>query len=48
MVGPPKDRARDTRPERATVNTIYFGEWTPKEPERPRPARTRARRKRRR
>ncbi|BDG18756.1 ribonuclease R [Thermus thermophilus] len=48
VVGPPKDRARDTRPERATVNTIYFGEWTPKEPEEPRPERTRARKKRRR
>jgi ribonuclease R len=45
VVGPPKDRARDTRPERATVNTIYFGEWQPKEN---RPAETRPRRKRRR
>ncbi|SDE72351.1 RNAse R [Thermus arciformis] len=48
VVGPPKDRTRDTRPERATVNTIYFGEWTPKESQESRPARTRARRKRRR
>ena len=45
VVGPPKDKARDTRPERATVNTIYFGEWQPKEH---RPAETRPRRKRRR
>jgi len=45
VVGPPKDRARDTRPERATVNTIYFGEWQPKEN---RPEKTHPRRKRRR
>lgn len=49
VVGPPKDKARDTRPERATVHTVYFGEWQPKEGrEEPRPAPGRARRKRRR
>ena len=49
VVGPPKDRNRDDRPERATVNTVYFGEWTPKD-EGPghRPAETRTRRRRRR
>ncbi|WP_117237078.1 ribonuclease R [Thermus sediminis] len=45
VVGPPKDKARDTRPERATVNTVYFGEWQPKEN---RPAETRPKRRRRR
>ncbi len=49
VVGPPKDRARDTRPERATVHSVYFGEWAPKEArEENRPVRTRARRRRRR
>lgn len=49
VVGPPKDRNRDDRPERATVHTVYFGEWAPKEERLPhRPAQTRPRRKRRR
>ena len=49
VVGPPKDKARDTRPERATVHTVYFGEWHPKEGrEENRPGPGRARRKRRR
>ncbi|MDM7323849.1 MAG: ribonuclease R [Thermus sp.] len=47
VVGPPKDRNRDDRPERATVNTIYFGEWRPKEEDH-RPVETRAKRRRRR
>ncbi|WP_135255737.1 ribonuclease R [Thermus caldilimi] len=49
VVGPPKERNRDDRPERATVHTVYFGEWTPKEEKAGmhRPAQTRARRKRR-
>lgn len=50
VVGPPKERHRDDRPERATVHSVYFGEWQPKEarPEGHRPAKTRARRRRRR
>ncbi|TBH21858.1 ribonuclease R [Thermus thermamylovorans] len=50
VVGPPKERNRDDRPERATVHTVYFGEWTPKEEKAGmhRPVQTRARRKRRR
>ncbi|GGN00621.1 ribonuclease R [Thermus composti] len=43
VVGPPKDKNRDTRPERATVNTIYFGEWQPKAPN---PAQKRRRKRR--
>ncbi|APD08448.1 MULTISPECIES: ribonuclease R [Thermus] len=48
VVGPPKEKARDTRPERATVETVYFGEWQPKEHRETRPVDTRARRRRRR
>ena len=49
VVGPPKDKARDTRPERATVHTVYFGEWQPKEgreENRPGPGWTRRKRRR--
>ncbi|KHG66262.1 ribonuclease R [Thermus sp. 2.9] len=48
VVGPPKEKARDTRPERATVETVYFGEWAPKEGREARPLDSRARRRRRR
>ncbi|GAB5602488.1 ribonuclease R [Thermus sp. FJN-A] len=50
VVGPPRERGRDDRPERATVHTVYFGEWSPKEgkPEGHRPAQTRPKRRRRR
>ncbi|GLV47350.1 ribonuclease R [Thermus sp. LT1-2-5] len=48
VVGPPKEKARDTRPERATVETVYFGEWAPKGGRETRPVDTRARRRRRR
>ncbi|WP_018111636.1 ribonuclease R [Thermus igniterrae] len=50
VVGPPKERHRDDRPERATVHSVYFGEWQPKEarPEGHRPVKTRAKRRRRR
>jgi ribonuclease R len=50
VVGPPTDRSRDSRPERATVNTVYFGEWAPREEKAGmhRPVDTRAKRRRRR
>ncbi|MEN2981096.1 MAG: ribonuclease R [Thermus sp.] len=48
VVGPPKERHRDDRPERATVHTVYFGEWQPKEERRTEPAPTRPKRRRRR
>jgi len=50
VVGPPKERSRDDRPERATVNTVYFGEWAPREEKAGmhRPVDTRAKRRRRR
>ncbi|GAA6762360.1 MULTISPECIES: ribonuclease R [Thermus] len=48
VVGPPKEKARDTRPERATVETVYFGEWQPRENRETRPVDTRARKRRRR
>ncbi len=50
VVGPPKDKGRDRRPERATVDTVYFGEWAPKGEKAGmhRPVDTRAKRRRRR
>ncbi|KGQ22746.1 ribonuclease R [Thermus filiformis] len=35
VVGPPEGKERQDRPEKVTVQRIYFGEWTGKEPSGP-------------